>query len=147
MRCTGFSIVSLVSVLVASATAGDFAEDIRRDFQMGLLPRQVATNLQTFTSALGGASAAPITQSTDPKRPFEVAGDTFTDFASAADRACDNQKNDCANIANSQKDSTFKVSDCDQQDTDCKSAASTATTTSFATLTSSSADFDFFCES
>lgn len=36
------------------------------------------------------------------------------DFRTAADRACDNQKNNCAEIANSPT-GTFEVSDCDKQ--------------------------------
>lgn len=73
---------SLLSLLAASATAGgvDFIDDMRRDFGLALFPRQ-ATNLQvcrekplntrpknsdifshrqTFTGALGGASADPV---------------------------------------------------------------------------------------
>lgn len=38
-----------------------------------------------------------------------------TDFKSAADRACDNQKNKCADQANSDKSAGFKVNDCDKQ--------------------------------
>ncbi|ELR01797.1 hypothetical protein GMDG_00897 [Pseudogymnoascus destructans 20631-21] len=51
-------------------------------------------------SALGGAAAEPITSTNDQNRPFEVGGDTLTDFKSAASRTCDNQKNACAKIAN-----------------------------------------------
>lgn len=36
------------------------------------------------------------------------------DFRTAADRACDNQKNNCAEIANSPT-GTFEVRDCDKQ--------------------------------
>ncbi|KAI0174312.1 hypothetical protein BJ166DRAFT_620829 [Pestalotiopsis sp. NC0098] len=144
MKLTGLAVSSL---LAASAAAGgvDFIDDVRRDFGLALFPRQ-ATNLQTFTGALGGASADPITNSGNTERPFEVDGDTFPDFSTAAGRSCDNQKNACAKVANSQQGGSLQVSDCDQQNTECKAAATTATTTSFATLTSSNADFDFFCE-
>ncbi|KAH6645844.1 hypothetical protein BKA67DRAFT_87743 [Truncatella angustata] len=146
MKCTGLSVASLLSLLVASAAAGDLMDDLGREFAFGLFPRQLATNLQAFSGSLGGAAAPAITKSSDPARPFTVDGDTFNDFSTAAQRACDNQKNQCADIANSQKDGSLKVGDCDQQNTQCKNAASTATTTSFATLTSSNAEFDFFCE-
>jgi hypothetical protein len=65
-----------------------------------LIPRHTlflrqTTDLQTFTGALAGVAASPITSSGDAKRPFSVDGDTFTDFQSAAERSCDNQKNGC----------------------------------------------------
>ena len=76
-----------------------------------------------------------ITDSGDPERPFAVDGDTFVcssgrrrrprkwaganmgvqpDFQTAADRSCDNQKNNCAELANN-GDESFEVSDCDKQ--------------------------------
>ena len=58
-----------------------------------------------------------ITNSGDSERPFLVSGDTFTDFASAAGRSCDNQKNSCAQKANS-GNSGFDVSDCDTQNSE-----------------------------
>lgn len=36
------------------------------------------------------------------------------DFQTAADRSCDNQKNNCAELANNGEES-FEVGDCDQQ--------------------------------
>lgn len=33
--------------------------------------------IQTFTDALGGAEAEPITNTGDPERPFQVGDDTF----------------------------------------------------------------------
>jgi hypothetical protein len=62
-----------------------------------------------------------ISQSSDSDRPFEVDGDTFTSFSDAANRACDNQKNACADLFNNSgdKDSVgFDVGDCDSQN--CK---------------------------
>ncbi|KAI1854210.1 hypothetical protein JX265_000614 [Neoarthrinium moseri] len=146
MKCSALSLTSVVALLVASAAAGDFVEEMQRDFKMALLPRQLATNLQAFSGKLGGEAAPAITNSGNPERPFEVDGDTFTDFQSAAGRACDNQKNLCANQANSNKGGSLEVGDCDKQNDQCKQAASSATVTSFATLTSSTADFDIFCE-
>ncbi|KAH8754125.1 hypothetical protein F5883DRAFT_431590 [Diaporthe sp. PMI_573] len=115
-----------------------------------LFPRQqggaTGQNLQTFTGALGGVKADAVTNSGNPERPFEVDGDTFTDFNSAAQRSCDNQKNKCAQVANSGGGAGFEVSDCDQQNNQCKEAINTATQTASLTLTSSNAEFDFFCE-
>ncbi|KAF2809708.1 uncharacterized protein BDZ99DRAFT_463478 [Mytilinidion resinicola] len=79
-----------------------------------LFSRQVS-NLQTFNGSLGGAAPA-ISNSGDPKRPFEVDGDTFTDFKSAAQRTCDNQANTCSEAANDAKDKgPFSVNDCNSQ--------------------------------
>ena len=61
-----------------------------------------STNLQSFTGTLGGA-APPITNSGDPTRQFEVNGNTFVNFAAAAQRSCDIQQNACSNAANSGK--------------------------------------------
>ncbi|KAH8662157.1 hypothetical protein BX600DRAFT_437576 [Xylariales sp. PMI_506] len=145
MKCTGLGAATLLSFLVIGATAGDFIDEIRADFHMGLFPRQAST-IQVFTGVLGTATAAPISASTDPARPFEVGGDTFPDFATAAGRVCDNQMNACADQANSQNQDPFSVSDCTTQQTQCESAIKTATVTSFSTITSSNADFDFICE-
>lgn len=71
-----------------------------------------ADNLQTFTGNLGEAAPA-ITNSGDAKRPFDVAGDTFVNFAAAAQRTCDKQFNACADQANS--GAAFTVSDCQTQ--------------------------------
>ncbi|KAK4200326.1 hypothetical protein QBC40DRAFT_72570 [Triangularia verruculosa] len=97
-----------------------------------LIPRQ-ASNLQVFTSALGGAAAPAITNSGDPDRPFAVDGDTFPDFETAGNRACDNQKNACAKIANEgdQRDGALTVGECDRQMEQCKSAALSAVNRSF----------------
>ncbi|KAJ0123305.1 hypothetical protein J7T55_011770 [Diaporthe amygdali] len=115
-----------------------------------LFPRQggaTQQNLQAFTGALGGIKADAVTNSGQSDRPFEVDGDTFTDFASAAGRSCDNQKNKCAQAANSGGNGAgLEVSDCDTQNTQCKAAINSATQTAFLTLTSSNAEFDFFCE-
>lgn len=68
-----------------------------------------------------------------------------TDFKSAADRSCDNQKNACAELSNSKKIDA-PVSECDRQNTECKAAAASATQTAFNALVSSNAEFDFFCD-
>jgi hypothetical protein len=56
------------------------------------------TNLQTFTNALGGIVAPPITLSNVSGRPFSVQGDTFPDFQTAGARTCDRQYTGCANV-------------------------------------------------
>lgn len=86
-----------------------------------LFPRQqgaTGQNLQAFTGALGGIKADAVTNSGNSQRPFEVDGDTFTDFNSAAQRSCDNQKNKCAQQANSGGNAGFEVSDCDSQNSE-----------------------------
>lgn len=86
-----------------------------------LFPRQqgaTGQNLQTFTGALGGIKADAVTNSGNSERPFEVDGDTFTDFNSAAQRSCDNQKNKCAQEANNGGNAGFEVSDCDSQNSE-----------------------------
>ncbi|KAI0612834.1 hypothetical protein PtrSN002B_003657 [Pyrenophora tritici-repentis] len=65
---------------------------ITTDWEQSLVPRHTlflrqVSDLQTFTSALGGTKASPITNSGDAKRPFKVDGDTFTDFETAAQRS------------------------------------------------------------
>jgi hypothetical protein len=91
------------------------------DEYIHLIPRNTlffrqSTNLQTFTGNVGNvAQASPITQSSDPKRQFEVDGQTFTDFQSAAQRSCDNQFQQCSKAANAQGNKAFKVGDCDTQ--------------------------------
>jgi hypothetical protein len=56
------------------------------------------TNLQTFTGALNGVVAPPITMSNVAGRPFNVQGDTFQDFQSAGARTCDKQYTGCSNV-------------------------------------------------
>ncbi|KAB5547074.1 hypothetical protein GE09DRAFT_199838 [Coniochaeta sp. 2T2.1] len=140
----------LLAILVTSALASSGMVDIRDELhldRLGLLARQASVNnLQVFAGALGGAAAPAITQSDDPKQPFEVGGDKFNDFKTAANRACDNQHNDCADLANNSKKGQFKVGDCDRQSDECKAAINTATKTSFSTLFSSTAEFDIFCD-
>lgn len=134
---------TLFALLVTGALASiNMVDDMARGLRMNLLPRQQTNSLQVFTSGLGGAGASAITQSNDPTRQFEVDGDTFvgapqnpcvvccmssdpaltwgcprrpqTDFDDAANRACDNQHNECANIANDEE-GAFSVPECDEQ--------------------------------
>ncbi|KAH6628561.1 hypothetical protein F5144DRAFT_594543 [Chaetomium tenue] len=151
MQLTSLSLLAAWSALaLASLNVGGSGNGVgQSEFHLGvILPRQQSrTNLQVFSGALGGTGASAITNSGDPERPFEVDGDTFRDYDTAANRACDNQKNACADIANN-RGGAFEVGDCDQQTEQCKSSASSATIKTFGTqvLVSSDEQFDYFCE-
>ncbi|KAN0111102.1 hypothetical protein V8E51_007489 [Hyaloscypha variabilis] len=177
-----------ISVVVLACVGGVLGSDMRIDFPLFMrapapaaasAAAGTATNLQTFTGALGGIAADPvcspllppckeqeetkkrddtnrskITQTGNAKTPFAVDGDTFTDFATAAMRSCNNQHNSCAQAANNSGDKTLTVGQCDTQQTACEAAAASAspavssTTTSSAepTLKSEDADFFYFCD-
>ncbi|KAI1452214.1 hypothetical protein F4805DRAFT_44034 [Annulohypoxylon moriforme] len=133
MKCQGAVSLSLLAGLLVGVMAGDLMDDLRRDLELGLYARQQPiANFQQFTSApLGGQAAAQIVSNDDPddakNHPFKIEGgqrsngDTFSDFNSASNRVCDDQKNDCADLSN-KGDASFKVSDCDTQDNECKQA-------------------------
>ncbi|KAF6809491.1 hypothetical protein CPLU01_02188 [Colletotrichum plurivorum] len=132
----------------AGARALDISDELGMGWKMGLLPRQAGSqNLQTFTGALGGVKASPITKSNNPDRPFEVEGDTFPDFSTAANRACDNQKNKCSEAANNGAQK-FDVSKCDEQATECKAAGDSTTKQSFGepVFAGTDGNFDIFCD-
>lgn len=76
--------------------------------------RRQTGDLQTFTGALGGIAATPVTDSGNPDRPFEVKGDTFVNIGAALTRSCDQQFNACANAANG-GDATLSVPQCSTQ--------------------------------
>jgi hypothetical protein len=151
------SIVAAATLVTASPSASAWAHAdaaaasellVDRAVLVNLGARQVQAldvSLQPFSESLAGASAPAITFSGDQERPFEVDGSTFTDFESAANRACDNQKNACANAANS-GNGGLRVNDCDDQSGSCKEAARTATFTAFSEFVTSDADFDYFCD-
>ena len=74
---------------------------------MSLVPRNTLffrqmKDLQTFDQALGGVRASSIMNSGIPDRPFAVDGNNFPDFATAAQRSCDEQFQGCQQMANSQ---------------------------------------------
>lgn len=54
-------------------------------------PHKRQQNLQTFTGALGGIAATPVTDSGNADRPFQVKGDTFVGIGAALQRSCDQQ--------------------------------------------------------
>jgi len=117
------SISFAVANLAIRVLAGP---DLAINFPGFLRTRADIGNLQTFTAALGAIPADPITSTTDPKRPFQVGEETFTDFRTAATRSCNLQHNKCAELANSKDGSNvdgIKVGDCDDQQTECQAAA------------------------
>ncbi|KAI1114440.1 hypothetical protein F5Y14DRAFT_461387 [Nemania sp. NC0429] len=71
----------------------------------------------------GNVGAAPVPILNDPTsdRPFSVNGATFLNAGAAVQRACDVQKNACANAANSgaATGGDINVSDCDAQQQQC----------------------------
>ncbi|KAI1181908.1 hypothetical protein F5B17DRAFT_231448 [Nemania serpens] len=80
-------------------------------------------NVNAFT---GNVGAAPVPVLNDPSsdRPFSVNGATFLNAGAAIQRACDVQKNACANAANSgaAAGDGISVSDCDAQQQQCVQA-------------------------
>jgi hypothetical protein len=80
-------------------------------------------NLQKFTGALGGKAATPVTAG--GSKGFVVNGSEFTQLAGALGRSCDEQKNACANVANSSGGKAgFSVSSCETQSTQCRALIS-----------------------
>ncbi|KAI0537555.1 hypothetical protein GGR58DRAFT_345590 [Xylaria digitata] len=120
-RTTFAAVIAAALVLGVWGGELDLAQQIQRDFNMGLFARQDQqgvqiglTNLNTFTGDLG-AEPVPITLSSDPDHPYLINGDTAPDFNTAVDKTCDFQKNDCAELANGASKGKFEVSDCDEQ--------------------------------
>ncbi|KAF1831131.1 hypothetical protein BDW02DRAFT_505931 [Decorospora gaudefroyi] len=99
------STLILASLFAAAFSAPTPSPSVRR---------QTAGNFQTFTAALGGIAATPITDSGIAARPFAVKGNTFVNIGAALQRSCDQQFNACANAANG-GDATLSVSQCSAQ--------------------------------
>ncbi len=54
-------VVAAVAVLVTGVLGSlEFVEEMRREFKGGVILPRVASNLQTFQGALGGAKADPV---------------------------------------------------------------------------------------
>ncbi|PBP24913.1 hypothetical protein BUE80_DR004159 [Diplocarpon rosae] len=120
MRLSALPITGSLQLVLRGVLGGE----LHIEFP-GFLRVRAESNLQTFSSALGGASAEPITSTTDERRPFAVGANTFTDYASAAVRTCNNQKNACVRIANGEDNPTgITISDCESQETECTGVAS-----------------------
>ncbi|RYP73596.1 hypothetical protein DL771_003484 [Monosporascus sp. 5C6A] len=76
-------------------------------------------DVNAFTGTVGAAPIPIISSAAD--RPFEVNGATFQNIGAAAQRACDVQKNQCANAANS-GEADLDVAACDAQQQECIAA-------------------------
>lgn len=109
--------------MVLLCVGGVLGSEMRIDFPLFMrapVPAAASsTNLNTFTGAIGGIAADPITSTGNSKDPFEVDGSTFADFQSALNRSCNNQHNACASAANASGDKSLTVGDCDNQQTQC----------------------------
>ncbi|KAM0810570.1 hypothetical protein AB5N19_10919 [Seiridium cardinale] len=75
-------------------------------------------DVNQFTGSTGAAPVPVISSAAE--RPFSVNGDTFLNIGAATQRACDVQKNQCANAANSGQGGS--ASDCDAQQQACVAA-------------------------
>ncbi|KAI1648712.1 uncharacterized protein F4817DRAFT_333815 [Daldinia loculata] len=73
-------------------------------------------NVNAFTGTVGSAPVPVISSTAD--KPFSVNGNDFLNLGAAIQRACDVQKNACANAANG-GDKTISVADCDAQQQQC----------------------------
>ncbi|KAF9891146.1 hypothetical protein FE257_005082 [Aspergillus nanangensis] len=82
---------------------------------------------QAFRGTLGGAVPA-ITKTGDADRPYAVDGDTFTDYASAAERSCNNQFDTCQRLANTDTSVSYTLQDCQDQLTTCMTINSSTET-------------------
>ncbi|TYJ51452.1 hypothetical protein B9479_007975 [Cryptococcus floricola] len=118
------SSTSTTSLTAASTTSAADAAGVSSTSSASTASSTTAAsgdNLQTFTGALNGVAATPITNVGGDK-PFQVKTDTFVNSAAAFQRSCDQQFNGCADAANSGSgDST--VSDCSAQKEQCDAAA------------------------
>lgn len=66
-------------------------------------------------TAIGGIAAPAVEDTGDADRPFGVNGDSFTSQETAAQRACDAQRNSCFDAVNFGQADGFDTSDCDAQ--------------------------------
>ena len=112
-------LLTLTTTLAFSAASPQPA--LVPDASLHLVPHHTLflrqlSNLQTFSSALGGFAAPAITDSGDQKQPFRVEDDKFTDFRSAGQRSCDRQFTACSEAANREADKgVLKVAQCEDQ--------------------------------
>lgn len=98
-------------LIVADVTAAEIKTAVAAAAKK-LRRAATATNVQTFTGALGGAP--PAVESSTGDRPFSVNGDTFVNAGAALQRSCAVQHNACASAANAGS-ADFSVSDCGTQ--------------------------------
>ncbi|KAI1170226.1 hypothetical protein F4777DRAFT_595367 [Nemania sp. FL0916] len=147
------ALLAAASMLGVWAGESDFVPQIQHDFTNGLVERQneqvipiEPTDLNIFPGSLG-VKAQPITQSDDPTHPYTVGTQSVSDFNTAIDKTCDNQKNNCSTLANSASKGQFTVPDCDQQALDCKNALQQASQKVFLSRVTlpDNDEYDFIC--
>lgn len=116
-------LLALLYLSFTSASASPSPPLIDSDFALSLMPRNTLfyrqmKDLQTFSGALGGVSASSIMNSGIPDRPFQVEGNNFPDFGSAAQRSCDEQFQGCQEVANRAGNGGGKRRKRDENDND-----------------------------
>jgi hypothetical protein len=102
-----------------SATATATASAAASASATGTATSSGGVDVNAFTGSTG-AAPVPVVSSAASDRPFSVNGDTFINAGAAIQRACDVQKNQCANAVNS--GGSGSVSDCDAQQQECIAA-------------------------
>ncbi|KAF3022142.1 hypothetical protein E8E14_014214 [Neopestalotiopsis sp. 37M] len=102
-----------------SATATAPASAAASASATGTATSSGGVDVNAFTGSTG-AAPVPVVSSAASDRPFSVNGDTFINAGAAIQRACDVQKNQCANAVNS--GGSGSVSDCDAQQQECIAA-------------------------
>ncbi|KAI2467158.1 hypothetical protein F4781DRAFT_324563 [Annulohypoxylon bovei var. microspora] len=101
-----------------AAAADDACEDDAAAADDAEAATATASNdVNAFTGSVGSAPVPVI--SSDAAKPFSVNGAEFLNQGAAIQRACDVQKNACANAANSGADASISVADCDAQQQQC----------------------------
>ncbi|KAL4743434.1 hypothetical protein BDV11DRAFT_178274 [Aspergillus similis] len=85
---------------------------------LGIKYEVAGTHLARRANILGGDTPA-ITETGDSERPYEVDGNTFTDYESAAQRSCNIQFDNCQLIANTDSSASFSLEDCQNQQNYC----------------------------
>ncbi|KAL3470820.1 hypothetical protein BJX99DRAFT_238611 [Aspergillus californicus] len=85
---------------------------------LGVVYEVAHLSRRDFDGTLGGAAPA-ITETGDEERPYEVDGNTFTDYDSAAQRSCNIQFDNCQRAANTDSSVSFSLEDCTDQQNDC----------------------------
>ncbi|KAG2412246.1 hypothetical protein HFD88_009803 [Aspergillus terreus] len=107
------AIPYLILLVISIAPRGSAFSD-----PLGIVYAPAMVKRQAFTGSLGGSVPA-ITDTGNAERPYGVDGDTFTDYASAAERSCNNQFNSCQLIANTDSSASFSLQDCQDQLSQC----------------------------
>ncbi|KAI1114073.1 hypothetical protein F5Y14DRAFT_416088 [Nemania sp. NC0429] len=146
------SIAVVAAALMLGALAGELDPfQFQQAYYSGRLQLMddPNANLNIFKGALGGATAPPITPSTDAQHPYSISGENVPDFNAAVDKTCNFQKNNCSNLAHGALKSELSVPQCDEQFRACTSTLRySATQTAFFSkeTVAGNDDFDFLCE-